>query len=576
MVGVAGKSKGCSTCRKRKKGCDLARPSCGQCLKSGNICGGYQRDLTFIHHKIPERNRQPSSQPKPGLRQDTSRLRGDVSSTTTSNWGSYTSSLALVQPPAASTLQGWDQCSALVSYPLSSSPSLQVLSPGLTLTALTILHTSLFNAVFLPRNSLAIQSSSLSSDHPASWTQFIPPLLNNDLSLQLAYLAISSSRIGHDNKDDNLLAASKKFYGKALREMQRAISDPKRRYREEPLLACSMLSLYEIFEAQKTTDGQPGLTPHGWLSHAAGVTRLLEARGPESYTTDKGHAVFLHARILTTLRASTGRKACFLSQPQWLTIPWNNHPKNMQHKLVDVMVFLPVVLETYDTMKTNTSHELKARTQQRRALLAKCVALCEQLQGWYNQLRADANGRSLWHTFPSNDPSYPFRQTFSFDNQMVAYTIMLYWTCSLVFQGTVHQLRQLLSNDLEDLHDAEIITDDPDPEYYAVNIAQSLPYFMHPDMAALGPNLALFPMGMAFGFFASPTRPSFVADWYNLRSTSNMLDGMMDGKEKLVDRSAKDIVRWFISLFADLRSRRLPGGTFLSGLMKAIGATPAH
>ena len=48
MVGVPGKSKGCSTCRRRKKGCDQKRPVCGQCHSGGYACGGYERERTFI------------------------------------------------------------------------------------------------------------------------------------------------------------------------------------------------------------------------------------------------------------------------------------------------------------------------------------------------------------------------------------------------------------------------------------------------------------------------------------------------------------------------------------------------
>lgn len=50
MVGVPGRSKGCSTCRKRKKGCDRGRPTCTQCSNAGLECGGYQRDIVFLNH----------------------------------------------------------------------------------------------------------------------------------------------------------------------------------------------------------------------------------------------------------------------------------------------------------------------------------------------------------------------------------------------------------------------------------------------------------------------------------------------------------------------------------------------
>jgi Fungal specific transcription factor domain/Fungal Zn(2)-Cys(6) binuclear cluster domain len=567
MVGVAGKSKGCNTCRRRKKGCDLARPICGQCLKSGNPCGGYQRDLTFIHHKVPGKGQQPSSATKQSPKRHPSHLAGYRSLAVGSEgWSSRTSS---EQSPAATADHDGRESSALVQRTSPLSPSLQMLSPSLDLTALTTFHISLFNSFYLPRNSFAIPENPGPFGHPANWTQLIPPLLHNDPSIQFSYLALSSSRIGHDNHDDNLLASSKKLYGKALREMQRALLDPRRRYTEETLLACSTLGLYEIFEAQTSAEVQNIPTPNGWLSHAAGVARLLEARGAEAYTTDKAHPIFLHARIMITIRASTARQACFLSETEWLIIPWRNHPKNMLHRLIDGMVFLPVVLETYDTLETNRTLDTNERHLGRKRLLDKCSELNEKLQNWYIQLCVDAGDLPLWHTSQSIDPSYPFPELFSFDDHLIAYAIMLYWTCSLVIQGTMRQLQHLLNKDASGFYDEERLPDHINPRLYAVNIGQTLLSLVHPDMGALGPNIVLFPLGMALGFFATPMRTSSVAGW--LRSAGSMVEGFTGGKIPDGKMSENDIVLWFVKLLRDLSSRSMPGGVFLSGLMRAVG-----
>lgn len=47
MVGVAGRSKGCKTCKKRRIKCDEQKPECGRCLRAGYKCAGYARDLEF-------------------------------------------------------------------------------------------------------------------------------------------------------------------------------------------------------------------------------------------------------------------------------------------------------------------------------------------------------------------------------------------------------------------------------------------------------------------------------------------------------------------------------------------------
>lgn len=49
MVGVPGKSKGCTTCRRRKVRCDLGKPTCENCRKGKRTCEGYERYPVFLN-----------------------------------------------------------------------------------------------------------------------------------------------------------------------------------------------------------------------------------------------------------------------------------------------------------------------------------------------------------------------------------------------------------------------------------------------------------------------------------------------------------------------------------------------
>ena len=167
MVGVAGKSKGCSTCRRRKKGCDLARPSCGQCLKREDVCGGYQRDLTFIHHRLPGKDGQISPVPKELPDLDAVQFADHGISSESSDDNSSWTSFESWNSSTASADQISRDSSVVVQRRHTRPPSLQLLSPALSLTALTTLHTSLFNSLYLPRNSLSI-SGTETFGHPAN------------------------------------------------------------------------------------------------------------------------------------------------------------------------------------------------------------------------------------------------------------------------------------------------------------------------------------------------------------------------------------------------------------------------
>ena len=50
MVGVAGRSKGCHTCLKRRVRCDEGQPTCERCRKAGYNCAGYARAIELRSH----------------------------------------------------------------------------------------------------------------------------------------------------------------------------------------------------------------------------------------------------------------------------------------------------------------------------------------------------------------------------------------------------------------------------------------------------------------------------------------------------------------------------------------------
>jgi hypothetical protein len=59
MVGVP-RSTGCQLCRARKVKCDEARPACGNCIKYGAQCPGYDRSRKFVvgKHRIRQRGKR--------------------------------------------------------------------------------------------------------------------------------------------------------------------------------------------------------------------------------------------------------------------------------------------------------------------------------------------------------------------------------------------------------------------------------------------------------------------------------------------------------------------------------------
>ncbi|RVX66223.1 hypothetical protein B0A52_10150 [Exophiala mesophila] len=301
MVGVPGKSKGCNTCRRRKKGCDQRRPICGQCEFSGYHCGGYNRDRSFVIHPA------------------TNAVRRAVF-------------LPYVAPNPLSLLQ------------------------SLNRNALDSQCRGLFWQFYMPRGDCMCRDQFiLQYGHPMNWAELVRSLPHEDTSLSDAFSALSISGAARGNNDARLINESTRLYGKALKELQLALYDPAKMRSDQTLMACMLLGLYEMLQ-------EPSPTSPRWLAHAQGAARLIQLRGPALHREWDAHHSFLASRVPTLYAAILSRQATYLAHQSWLTVPWEKQLRTYFDRLVDAAVHIPGHLETLDLLQdsptTNTARLL--------------------------------------------------------------------------------------------------------------------------------------------------------------------------------------------------------------------------
>lgn len=80
------------------------------------------------------------------------------------------------------------------------------------------------------------------------------------------------------------------FYTRGLRQLQRALHDPRFMREDETLAACMALNLYEAIEC-------PGSEPDAYFNHCHGIIALIQARGAHAHSSGAGRLLFLGARI---------------------------------------------------------------------------------------------------------------------------------------------------------------------------------------------------------------------------------------------------------------------------------------
>lgn len=345
----------------------------------------------------------------------------------------------------------------------------------------------------------------LACKHPMNWTVMVPELPREEPSLDRAFSALSIARVGRDNEDDRLVRESTKLYGKALKDLQKALYDPDRMYSDEVLTACMVLSLYEVFEGSARKD-------FGWVSHTQGAARLVQLRGAHRHASRQSHHVFLGSRMPTLYAAILQRKTTFLGSDEWLTLPWSTEPKTFHDRLIDLMTRIPALLEETDIALSIRNPAVAVREQLR--MLDACQQLEKAIHGWRAGMKIGAGETATEHKRELGD-KYPFKYDFTYANHLFARTQAVYWSCHLVVSDTMHDLQV----SLERLNvsstalgfTSEIIHEKS--RTYAVNIAQAVDYFMLPEMGALGADVISFPMGLAYRFF-SQSQEHEICAWF--------------------------------------------------------------
>ncbi|KAF2845208.1 hypothetical protein T440DRAFT_472794 [Plenodomus tracheiphilus IPT5] len=447
MVGVPGRSKGCVTCRKRKKGCDLAQPACGQCNERGIVCGGYDSDRIFIY-QANERHKKAA----PPARE--TRLT-PIKTAANANMG------AARQP-----------------RPISI-----VLPETLRRSAYSEKTLEAFISMYIPRGEY--RASNADSQ---GFVDVLPILVIRDKALQMAVLAIGTAALGRTTEDPNLNRQGRTLYGQALTETAVALRDPTRANSEAMLLVPRTMALFEIlFGADKNVDQATG-----WLSHAIGEMALITSRGPESFSKDDAaHSLFVNARFRLLISAVRTRKATILDTPEWKTLPWGMMPKTPNDTLCDIFCGAPELMEA---MELIVSGALSPKRQERlrTAIITKAWGLHLQLQDWITTNKDEVVAPEIL------DGMIPL----TFPNLEIACQTVRYWVIALLIYSNLDFAANVpeTATSWTTTHPNR-----PHPRMYARLLARSASYLFQERHGIMGATAMSFPLGMTL-FYMSRNR----------------------------------------------------------------------
>ncbi|MCJ1388276.1 hypothetical protein MMC18_001121 [Xylographa bjoerkii] len=386
-----------------------------------------------------------------------------------------------------------------------------------------IKSSSLFDAQFagLFLGKYLPSSTDFATSASPMWLQQAADIRDPGETLKLSLRALSMTRLGRINSDDNMTTQGKINYVLALRELQKALWDEQSMWKDETLAAGRVLVYHEIFEA---TSGSISAV----ANHEAGMALLVQLRGPEKYHSPLARAILEDVRNTCMIMALRERKASFFGSETWATQPWGREPKSVPQKLYDKGFALAALLEEMDTARQLTDNVTPAERIVR--YLSRCLEIDNELEAWYQELLEDSPSPLYWiqptnekvRNDVQNSSTTNINDTmFEFASLHLAHVTMNYWAIRIILSSAVAGICKNVPQGIFNMRDGRPENDPKvaDERYsssysaksfieamasrycidqrigLASSIVLSVPYCMDENMGLFGSQKTLFPLG---------------------------------------------------------------------------------
>ncbi|KAH7128453.1 hypothetical protein B0J11DRAFT_271421 [Dendryphion nanum] len=448
MVGVPGRSKGCKTCRRRKKGCDLKVPECGQCTERGFTCGGYDRDRIFINQNAVRSTKLVSTETLETIFE-------------TLNPAYPKSQIGLFQLRQRSNTQP-------ATFDI-------VLPQSLACSAFTERVSELYLDAYLPSDE-SNKALMIKQGLPS----ILPLLTIRHDALKTTLVAVYAAVTGLTHGDKVLTEEGKRMYGKGLQGFNRALRNGSIADDDALLAVPRFMGLFEVLFGAGIDVHQQG---RSWQAHTAGEVALMEARGPAAFNEGIPHLLFIEGRLAPIISAVALRKATILDSEEWKTLPWKNHTKSAKDSLLDILASTPEILERIDMIRITPPYDCEEKIT---TLRTKCWNIEIELEAW---LAMNPN------TILLTEDDVPM--TVDYSNMVSAHLTVIYCTICILLYSTIVGLDTMKSTPLSGFLLPDRQLSKKHPRQYARQIARSAPYFFNPSAGIWGATMIAFPMGIA-------------------------------------------------------------------------------
>ncbi|OOQ90328.1 hypothetical protein PEBR_06366 [Penicillium brasilianum] len=392
-----GASQGCDECRRRRKKCDLNKPECLRCCKSGVKCSGPKDSRTFINRNATTLTQESDKkalvyalQNRRKPKSANANFESSSTSTSTDDSPSRRTTLAVTKP----------------------SPPFDIISidfPG-RLTFLALINDfephplgGVFRGDRISRGDPHYSSAALCIRALLRFTS-----LQID-SLNLPIFSLLATYMGNLRNDEELAQLAQSSYTSALKKsrphIQQVIENSQRSAKSKAKLEYILLLAIAFLFVNENEYSETALS-----AHVGGVLSILELYGPKNFSSPHMRQAFSGFRgIFLSVRISR-HTPTFLADPDWIRLPFLNTQKARMEFLHDVALQIPGLFyqtdrwldgrgnSAFNDSNQETSDSTDQNLELALSLLNDYRVIFNQLEDWESNWKASEQGPLYWHS----------------------------------------------------------------------------------------------------------------------------------------------------------------------------------
>lgn len=203
------------------------------------------------------------------------------------------------------------------------------------------------------------------------------------------------------------------------------------------------------------------------------------------------------------------RQHTVLADSEWITTPWRNHPKSLFDQLLDLVAFLPYLLEKADEIAPLQG--TTARRDEAQNLLQNALMLETRFEQWLHTANRGTREQPMpyWPEEMPDPGGLPFYHSYVFKDSVTGAMFLYYWMSQIPLHRCIESLYGIIYEPVFDVYPdmwpnlpPELRIEDL-PKYqqtheFAASICRGLDSALE---GTVQPDILLAPMNMALELY---------------------------------------------------------------------------